>query len=121
MVDEQPEKILEDYASKQTVEDDFKSLKDRQYVSLWPIHHWTDTKIRVHAFVTVLALLLVKLVEHQVRTHGLQISGKALVNELQDITEALVVYSPQEAELKICEMNTNQQEIFDILDMGQFI
>jgi len=121
LVDEKPEKILEDYSSKQTIEDDFKVLKDRQYVSLWPIRHWTDSKIRVHAFITVLALLLIKLIEHQVRTNGLQISGKALVNELQDITQALVIYNTKEAEEKVCEMNTNQKEMFDILDLGQFV
>lgn len=121
LVDEKPERLLDGYRSKQTIEEDFKILKDRQYVSLWPIFHWTDTKIRVHAFVTVLALLLIKLIEHRVRSNGVLISGKALVNELQDITEALVVYNTQEAERKICEMSTNQQNIFDLLNLGQFV
>ena len=121
LVDEKPEKVLADYGSKQTIEDDFELLKDRFTVSLWPMYHWTDSKIRVHAFVSVLALLLLKLAEHKVRSHGLQIGGRALVNELQDITEALVVYNIEEAERKICEMSRNQQEIFDILGLGQFI
>lgn len=121
LVDEKPEKILGDYASKQGIEDDFKILKDRQYVSLWPIRHWTDTKIRIHAFVTVLALLLIKLIEHQVRSEGTQISGKSLVNELQDITECLLLYNTNESETEICEMNTNQKEIFKILALEQFI
>ncbi len=121
LVDEKPEKVLADYGSKQTIEDDFELLKDRFTVSLWPMYHWTDSKIRVHAFVSVLALLLLKLAEHKVRSHGLHIGGKALVNELQDITEALVVYNIEEAERKICEMSRNQQEIFDILGLEQFI
>ena len=121
LIDENPKKILADYGSKQTIEDDFELLKDRFCVSLWPIHHWTDTKIRVHAFVTVIGLLLIKLVEHKVRSKGLQIGGKALVNELQDITEAFVVYNLEEAERKICEMSRNQQEIFDILGLANFV
>jgi len=121
LVDEAPEKILADYGTKQTIEDDFELLKDRFCVSLWPMYHWTDTKIRMHAFVTVLALLLVKLVEHKVRSQGIHIGGRALINELQDITEALVVYNIEEAEMKICEMSRNQQEIFDILGLGQFV
>ena len=121
LVDEMPEKVLADYGSKQAVEDDFRLLKDRFCVSLWPIYHWTDTKIRVHAFVSVLALLLIKLAEHKVRSRGLHIGGRALVNELQDITEALVVYNIEEAERKICEMSHNQQEIFDILGLESFV
>jgi transposase len=121
LVDENPEKVLADYGSKQTVEDDFELLKDRFSVSLWPMYHWTDTKIRVHAFVSVLALLLIKLAEHKVRSHGLHIGGRALVNELQDITEALVVYNLEEAERKVCEMSHNQEEIFDILGLEEFI
>jgi transposase len=121
LVDEKPEKVLADYGSKQTVEDDFELLKDRFSVSLWPMYHWTDTKIRVHAFVSVLALLLIKLAEHKVRSHGLHIGGRALVNELQDITEALVVYNFEEAERKICEMSHNQEEIFDILGLEEFV
>lgn len=121
MLHEKPETILDDYHCKQTVENSFKTLKDRQYVSFWPMFHWTDTKIRVHAFVTILGFLLIKLVEYQVRSQGLQISGKALVNELQDITETLLLYSPQQAERKICQMNTNQEELFNTLSLSQFV
>lgn len=121
MLEQSPETLLSEYQGKQVVEDDFKSLKDRQYVSFWPMYHWTDTKIRVHVFVTVLALLLVKLVEFQVRSHGIQISGKALVNELQDMTESLLVYDPKDAERKLCTLTTNQKEIFSALALESFL
>lgn len=121
LLDDSPEKILREYQGKQTVEEDFKILKDRQYVSMWPIFHWTDTKIRVHAFITVLALLLVKLVEFQVRAHGIQISGKALVNELQDITECLLVYNTKDGERKLSALNTNQKDIFDAIALEAFL
>ncbi|NUM37408.1 MAG: IS1634 family transposase [Candidatus Brocadiae bacterium] len=121
MLELSPEAVLREYQGKQVIEDDFKILKDRQYVSFWPMYHWTDTKIRVHSFVTVLALLLVKLVEFQVRAHGLQISGKALVNELQDMTESLLVYNPKDAERKLCTLTTNQKEIFSALGLESFL
>jgi transposase len=122
MLQQPPETVLSEYQGKQVVEDDFKILKDRQYVSFWPMYHWTDTKIRVHAFITVLALLLVKLVEFQVRSQGgIQISGKALVNELQDMTESLLVYNPKDAERKLCILTTNQKEIFTALALESFL
>jgi len=121
MLDLSPETLLREYQGKQVVEDDFKILKDRQYVSFWPMYHWTDTKIRVHSFVTVLALLLVKLIEFQVCSHGLKISGKALVNELQDMTESLLVYNPKDAERKLCTLTTNQKEIFSALNLESFL
>jgi len=107
MLERSPETVLSEYQGKQVVEDDFKSLKDRQYVSFWPMYHWTDTKI--------------KLLEFQVRSQGIQISGKALVNELKDITESLLVYNPQNAERKLCTLTTNQKEIFSALALESFL
>lgn len=121
LTEEDPVKVIEDYASKQRIEDDFKVMKDREYVSLWPMYHWTDTKIRMHAFVTVVGLLLVKLIEQKIRSHGLEISGKALVNELSDITECLMYYSSKGTERCICEMSRNQKEIYEILGLEEFL
>jgi len=46
------------------IEDGFHHIKDRDLVAYHPGYHWTDSKIRVHAFVCVLALLLLKLLQY---------------------------------------------------------
>ena len=44
------------YRSQSEVESSFRQMKDPQVVSFGPMHHWTDSKIRVHVFYCVLAL-----------------------------------------------------------------
>ena len=42
------EKIILAYRSQYLIEDVFKDMKDRHVGNWWPLHHWTDSKIRVH-------------------------------------------------------------------------
>ena len=53
--------IVAAYRSQWHVEADFRQMKDRQVVSFSPMFHWTDQKIRVHAFYCVLALAVARL------------------------------------------------------------
>jgi transposase len=53
------EKIVLAYRSQYLVEEAFRWMKNVKYLSFLPIHHFTDGKIRVHAFYCVLALLIV--------------------------------------------------------------
>ena len=52
------EEIVLAYRSQYHIEEAFKQMKDPHFLRWSPIHHWTDQKIRVHAFYCVLALLL---------------------------------------------------------------
>ncbi len=42
-------------------------MKDPHVVSFSPMHHWTDQKIRVHVFYTVLALTIAHLMRRQAK------------------------------------------------------
>jgi hypothetical protein len=52
------EKIIPGYRSQFHIEDVFKEMKDRSTGSWWPLYHWTDSKIRVHALYCTVAILL---------------------------------------------------------------
>ena len=86
------EKIILAYRSQYLIEDVFKEMKDRGIGSWWPMHHWTDSKIRVHGLYCTIAILLRGLLLRRIRCAGLDISMKRLLRELQQIREVINVY-----------------------------
>ena len=58
--------VVAAYRSQSDAEFGFRQLKDPHVVSFSPMHHWTDSKIRVHVFYCVLALA----VAHLMRRHA---------------------------------------------------
>jgi len=77
------------YKEKKEIEDSFKTIKDHRIISLHPIWHWTDSKIRIDAFISVLAYLLIKLLQYLAKEDGLQMSVASLITALQGIREVL--------------------------------
>ena len=70
-------------------------MKDPHFLRWSPIHHWTDQKIRVHAFYCVLALLLSSVLHREVWKKGEELSLPRLLEELGQIRETLVIYPRQ--------------------------
>ena len=86
------EKIIVSYRSQYVIEDVFKEMKDRRTGSWWPMFHWTDSKIRVHALYCTTALLLRALALRRVHQAGINISIKRLLGELESIREVINVF-----------------------------
>ncbi|MCD4654341.1 IS1634 family transposase [bacterium] len=86
--------VIKTYRSQFVIEDVFKEMKDRNTGSWWPLYHWTDSKIQVHAFYCSIALLIRSLMHHWVTKVGVQISMKRMLKELDDIREVINVYPP---------------------------
>src|SRR2546429_5592124 len=59
------EEIILAYRSQHHVEAAFRTMKDPHFVGWEPLYHWTDQKIRVHAFYCVLALTLAGLLHRE--------------------------------------------------------
>src|SRR5207248_834242 len=59
------EQIILAYRSQSQVESAFADMKDHHFLSWEPMFHWTDSKIRVHAFYCVLAWTLASLLRPQ--------------------------------------------------------
>jgi len=62
--------VVAAYRSQSEVEGGFRQLKDPHVVSFSPMHHWTDSKIRVHVFYCVLALIISQLMRRQAPPGG---------------------------------------------------
>ena len=114
------ETILNYQKSSCQIEDGFHHIKDRDLVAYHPGYHWTDSKIRVHAFVCVLALLLLKLLQYVAKQNGLAMSCKVLIEELEDVTMVIVVYPDRKTARKTTTLSTVQRSLFDLFGLGRY-
>jgi transposase len=64
------EQVVVGYAGQQQVERVFRGLKDGEWLAWGPMHHWTDRKIRIHAFYCMLGISLLQYVHRQALTQS---------------------------------------------------
>jgi transposase len=86
------EQIIRAYRSQYLIEAVFKVMKDRRVGTWWPLNHWTDRKIRVHALYCTIGYLLRGVMHRRIQQAGVQISLPRLVTELGDIREVVSFY-----------------------------
>lgn len=84
--------IVAGYRSQSEAEAGFRQLKDTKTVSFSPMFHWSEQKIRVHAFYCVLALAIAHLMRRQAEQAGLHFSVRALLASLSTIQETVLLY-----------------------------
>jgi transposase len=84
--------VVAAYRSQNQVESSFRQMKDPQVVSFGPMHHWTDSKIRVHLFYCVLALTIAHLMRREAERAGLHLSVRELLATLAGIEETVLLY-----------------------------
>ena len=80
------------YRGQYHIEEAFKRMKNPHFVSWRPLHHWTDQKIRVHAFYCVLALLLSSLLRRTLAHKGIELSIVKIFETLEGIKEVALIY-----------------------------
>lgn len=89
------EQVVEAYSGQQQIERVFRGLKDGDWLNWQPLYHWTDSKIRVHAFYCMLGLSLLHFVHRQSRQFWPQITVEKLEEELQQIQQFVLLYPSQ--------------------------
>jgi transposase len=125
------EQIIVAYRAQSKGESAFRQSKDREFASFSPAFHWTDQKLRVHAFYCTLALMIVSLIERQIRHAGLELDGlplgpKLSMRLLTEIHEVTSIYPPAggrqgrpRARTTLAEIDDTQQRLFDTLGLSQ--
>jgi transposase len=123
------EQIVLAYRSQSQVEDAFADMKDPHFLSWEPMFHWTDSKIRVHAFYCVLALILGSLLQRRAAQNGLSLSLQALFKALNEIQEVTNVFPPAGrpgspgrpyVKTTLTEMDHTQQALFRLLALDRY-
>jgi len=86
------EEIVRAYRGQYHIEEAFKRMKNPHFVSWRPLHHWTDQKIRVHAFYCVLALMLSSLLRRTLAQKGIDLSIVRILSALSEIKEVALIH-----------------------------
>lgn len=120
------EEIVLAYRSQYHIEDAFKQMKNPHFLHWSPMFHWTDSKIRVHAFYCVLALTLTSVLQREVWHNGEQLSTNRLLEELGGIRETLVIHPRRQGQRQnrtatcLTRMNPLQRRLFSLLDLQRY-
>lgn len=107
------------------VERAFKQMKNPHWVSFSPAFHWTDQKLRVHAFYCVLALLLSSVLQRKAAQGGIKLTIEKLLAQLCGVKELINLYAAPEkgtrgryrAEYVLSERSPLQDKLCRILDV----
>ena len=121
------EEIVLAYRSQYHIEHAFRDMKNPHYLGWSPMFHWTDSKIRVHAFTCVLALTLTSLLQRCLHQKGIDLSMPRMYDLLGGIRETLVIYPrrPGEKNPRVAAghstLSDEQQKLFDALDLKRYL
>ena len=87
------EQIVSAYRSQYHVEEAFKQMKDTAHLSFRPLRHFTDDKIRVHAFYCVLAYTLASLLNKELKLMGHSVSINHMLDKFQESQQVISVFN----------------------------
>jgi len=118
------EEIIAAYRGQYGIENAFKQMKHPVFVSWTPRYHWTDQKIRVHAFYCVLALTI-SLLQRELSRKGVEISIPKMLKNLSAIREVAIFYpknkvSGSPVKLSLSEMTKLQRKLFQQLGLSRY-
>ena len=89
------EQVALGYSAQQDLERVFRGLKDGDWLHWGPMYHWTDRKIRIHAFYCMLGISLLQYLHRQAQSAWNGISMEQLLDELRQMQEFVLLYPPQ--------------------------
>jgi transposase len=89
------EQVVAGYSGQQQIEMVFRGLKDGDWLGWGPMHHWTDSKIRIHAFCCMLGISLLQSIHKQSRSVWPGLSMEQLIDELSQIQQFVLLYPAQ--------------------------
>ena len=120
------EEIVLGYRAQHHIESAFRDMKNPHFLGWSPMFHWTDSKIRVHAFSCVLALTLTSMLQRQLHGHGVDLSLAKMMEQLGAIKEVLLVYPRQPGQHVprtascLSSLDEEQKRIYSALDLGRY-
>lgn len=93
------EQIAASYRSAWHIEHAFKQMKDTDYLTVRPLFHWTDQKIKVHIFYCVLAYRLCCLLKKELLAIGVTDSLNYLFDQLHSLKYVISVFGTSKSDI----------------------
>jgi len=91
------------------VENAFRQSKDDALVSLFPVRHWTDSKIRCHILTCVATLTYLRLVELTLHRAGLAVTAQTAMEQMRKLHTCLCWTTSKTSADRIIEDPTELQ------------
>src|ERR1700751_4967608 len=88
------EQVVEGYSGQQQIERVFRGLKEGDWLGWGPMYHWTDQKIRVHAFYCMLGISLLQYIHKKAQAAWAGLSMEQLLEELGQMQQFALLYPP---------------------------
>jgi transposase len=119
------EQVITAYSGQQHIEQVFRGLKDGEWLGWGPMYHWTDQKIRVHAFYCMLGISLLQYVRRQAEQAWPGLSTEELLDQLRQIQKYTLLYPPQgekgpnRVATVLSKQSLTQQRLAQVLGLDQ--
>jgi len=119
------EQVAAAYAGQQRIEQVFRGLKDGDWLGWGPMHHWTDSKIRIHAFYCVLGVSLLQSLHRKSQAVWPGLSVEHLLAELDQIKQFVLLYpaqgekGPHRTATVLSKQTLAQQSLADALGLDK--
>jgi transposase len=119
------EQVITAYSGQQYIEQVFRGLKDGDWLGWGPMYHWTDQKIRVHAFYCMLGISLLQYVRRQAVEAWPGLSTEELLEQLRQIQKYTLLYPPQgekgpnRVATVLSKQSLTQQRLAQVLGLDQ--
>jgi transposase len=116
------EEIVGAYRSAWLVERAFRQMKDTSHLTVRPLFHWTDQKIKVHLFTCVLAYRMCCLLVKELAKHGLQTSINQLIKEMNEVKKVQTFYGDLEKPKNVTTISCGSdfaQQVLSLYELNE--
>jgi transposase len=90
-VDWPTSEIVEASLDRWQVEDQFRLSKDEDIVSMRPLRHWTDSKIRCHLFACMVAMTYLRRIELKLKAAGVDRTADDVMEDMSCLHSVLML------------------------------
>jgi transposase len=91
------------------VEEAFRQSKDDELVSVLPMRHWTDGKIRCHIFTCMAALAYLRILENRLAGAGIAQTASAAMKSMRNLHSCLCWYAGRSKPQRMIEEPSENQ------------
>jgi len=93
------EEITAAYRSAWHIEHAFRQMKDTDHLTVRPLFHWTDEKIKVHIFYCVLAYRLCCILKKELLSKDISDSTNQIMEQLKTIKHVTTVFGSSSTDI----------------------
>ena len=101
--------IVEANLDRWEIEDRFRLSKNEEFVSVNPLRHWTDSKIRCHLFTCVVALTYLRRIELRLARAGIKRSAEEVMEDMHNLHSVLFLNDGRSTPKRKLEVPTKTQ------------